>query len=279
MTVSDHSPPSAYLLEAMLQSSPSAAVYLDRDFRIVYVNRAFAELCRRAPEDLVGHDRFVLYPDAESEAIFQQCRDSGSARTIHEKPFTFADQPARGVLYFSWTLTPIKDGVGKVTGLVAWLRDVTHEREARQRTALIADAIDASGEVVFLWSLGGTISAWWKGARMHYGFTEQEALGADPHTLLCSVASEPWPVIEAHVRAHGHWEGELWQTTKSGQRICVLGHLALLRPDDNSALVVEANRDITDRLQAEERLRASERRFVSFMNNSPAIAWAKDTEA
>jgi PAS domain S-box-containing protein len=143
---------------------------------------------------------------------------------------------------------------------------------------LIADAIDASKEVVFLWSLGGTISAWWKGARMLYGFTEQEALGADPHTLLRSGTSEPWPVIEAHVRAHGHWDGEIWQTTKSGQRVCVLGHLALLRPDNNDALVVEVNCDITDRLQAEEQLRASERRFVSFMNNSPAIAWAKDAD-
>src|SRR5262249_58390558 len=76
----------------------------------------------------------------------------------------------------------------------------------------------------------------------------------------------------------GPWEGKIWQTTKSGQRICVLGHLALLPPDNNGALVVEVNRDITDRLQAEEQLRASERRFVSFMNNSPAIAWAKDAD-
>jgi PAS domain S-box-containing protein len=278
MTVSDHPLPTAYLLEAMLQSSPSAAAYLDRDFRIVHVNRAYAELSRRAPEDLVGHNRFELFPDPESEAIFRECRDSGSSRTIHEKPFTFADQPARGVLYFNWTLTPIKDDVGKVIGLVVWVREVTDERAARQRTALIADAVDASEEVVFLWSLGGTISAWWKGARMLYGFTEQEALGADPHTLLRSGASEPWPVIEAQVCAHGHWEGEIWQTTKSGRRICVLGRLALLRPDNNSALVVEVDRDITDRLQAEEQLRASERRFVSFMNNSPAIAWAKDAD-
>lgn len=278
MTVSDHPPSTAYVLEAMLQSSPGAAAYLDRDFKIVHVNRSFAELCQRAPEDLVGHGLFVLHPDAEREAIFQQCRNSGSAGTFHEKPFTFADQPARGILHSDGTLTPVKNDVGEVTGLVVWLRDVTHERAARQHTALIADAIDASGEVVFLWSLGGTISAWRRGAQILYGFTEQEALGADPHTLLRSATSEPWSVIEANVRAHGHWEGEIWQTTKSGRRIRVLGHLALLRPDDSSALVVEVDRDITDRLQAEEQLHASERRFVSFMNNSPAIAWAKDAD-
>jgi PAS domain S-box-containing protein len=278
MTVSDHPPPTAYLLEAMLQSSPGAAAYLDRGFRIVYVNRAFVELCQRAPEDLVGHDLFVLYPDAEREAIFQQCCNSGNVGTFHEKPFIFSDQPARDVFYLNWTLTPIKDDGGEVTGLVVWLSEVTHERATSQRTALIAAAIDASEEVVFLWSLGGTISAWWKGARMLYGFTEHEALGANPHTLLRSETSEPWPVIEAHVRAHGHWEGEIWHTAKSGRRICVLGHLALLHPDSNSALVVETNRDITVRLQAEEELRASERRFVLFMNNSPAIAWAKDAD-
>jgi len=48
--------------------------------------------------------------------------------------------------------------------------------------------------------------------------------------------------------------------------------------DSGSNQLVAAARDITEQKLQAEALRESEERFVAFMNNSPAIAWAKDEQ-
>ncbi len=71
-------------------------VYLDRNFNFVRVNEAYAETCGYKPEEMIGKNHFVLYPDPENEVIFARVRDTGESFEVHDKPFLFPDQPGRG---------------------------------------------------------------------------------------------------------------------------------------------------------------------------------------
>ncbi len=122
------------LLQTVMNSTPNFhLVYLDRDFNFVRVNETYARTCGYTPEEMIGKNHFDLYPDAENEAIFTRVRDTGVAAEYVDKPFSFPDQPQRGVTYWDWTLLPVKDKDGAVQGLVFSLMDTTEQVRLRQR--------------------------------------------------------------------------------------------------------------------------------------------------
>jgi len=121
------------ILQAVMDGAKNShLVYLDRDFHFVQVNATYAQTCGYRPEQMIGKNHFALYPHAENEAIFARVRDTGEPFEIHDRPFEFPDQPQRGVTYWDWTLTPIKDPAGHVEGLVFSLHETTERKRAEE---------------------------------------------------------------------------------------------------------------------------------------------------
>ena len=123
----------ARLLEAIVENTDAHLVYLDRDFNFIWVNSAYARAGRRGKEEFVGHNHFEFYPHAENEAIFRRVRDTGESARYVEKPFEFPDMPERGVTYWDWTLTPLRNEEGEVENLIFSLADVTDKVRAREQ--------------------------------------------------------------------------------------------------------------------------------------------------
>lgn len=121
------------VLQALMNGAKNShLVYLDRDFNFVRVNETYATNCGYRPEEMIGKNHFALYPHAENEAIFARVRDTGVPFEVHDKPFEFPDYPERGVTYWDWTLSPIKDQTGKVTGLILSLFETTARKKAEE---------------------------------------------------------------------------------------------------------------------------------------------------
>lgn len=107
-------------------------VYLDRDFNFLRVNEAYAKTCGYRPEEMIGKNHFVLYPNEENAAIFARVRDTGETASFIDRPFVFPDQPKRGVTYWDWTLSPIKGTSGNVEGLVFALVETTERKRTEE---------------------------------------------------------------------------------------------------------------------------------------------------
>lgn len=119
------------LLQSVMDGARNShLVYLDRDFKFVCVNEAYARTCGYTPAEMVGKNHFALYPHEENEAIFGRARDEGVSVEFHDKPFVFPDQPERGITYWDWTLNPVKDEDGAVEGLVFSLVETTERKRA-----------------------------------------------------------------------------------------------------------------------------------------------------
>ncbi len=128
------------LLESILEHTYIKAVYLDTQFRFVWVNQAYADACRRPQSFFLGKNHFDLYPHEENQAIFQQVVDSGTPYFTVAKQFVFPDQPERGVTYWDWSLYPVKGSTGSVESLVLTLVDAT-ERVALAKAAQESEAL------------------------------------------------------------------------------------------------------------------------------------------
>jgi PAS domain S-box-containing protein len=134
------------LLHIVMNGTQNAhLVYFDRDFNFINVNQSYARTCGYRPEEMIGKNHFALYPNEENEAIFKRVRDTGEPFEVYDKPFEFSDQPDRGVTWWDWTLTPVKDQAGEVVGLVFSLIETT----ARKKAELALQASEAQFRLLF----------------------------------------------------------------------------------------------------------------------------------
>lgn len=127
------------LLQTMMESTNSSLVYLDSEFNFIMVNSAYARGSGHTAEELIGRNLFDLLPNAENEEIFKRVRDTGVPAKFVARPFEFADQPWRGITYWDWTLTPLKDIIERVQGLMFSLVDVTERIRAKKMSEALND--------------------------------------------------------------------------------------------------------------------------------------------
>ena len=120
-------------MDAVLRHTHMMAVFLDPQFNFIWVNRAYADTCGQEPSFFPGKNHFGLYPHQENQSIFQRVVDTGHPFFVAAKPFEFPDQPERGVTYWDWSLIPVKDTIGQVSGLVLTLAEIT-ERILTEKT-------------------------------------------------------------------------------------------------------------------------------------------------
>ena len=141
----------------------------------------------------------------------------------------------------------------------------------RKRAELLlqrqAELLHLSHDAIIVWRLGGCIETWNKGAEELYSYSPEEAVGQVTHDLLKAVHPEPWIRIEARLREHKSWEGELKHRTREGREVIVSGRLQLVNGADGVERVLEINRDITDHKSVEEALHESERKFHSIFDS------------
>jgi PAS domain S-box-containing protein len=273
--------PDAGILEALVENSQDQLVYLDRDFNFVWVNRAYAETCRRPREDFIGHNHFEFYPHPENQAIFERVRDTGVAAVWREKPFVFPDQRERGVTYWDWTLRPIKDARGWVEGLVFSLREVTGAVVARER-------IRHNEERLRLAQTSAHLGIWdW----------DRRSGGMN----LCSELSSIYGVEEGAIRSYQEWRQRVHPEDVSRVEKELDEALAARKPFDlefrflhasgefrwlsarggavyddagDVVRVLGVNIDITDRKRLSDALHESEQRYRSLfesMNEGHAL--------
>jgi PAS domain S-box-containing protein len=106
------------MLKTALENDGAMVALLDSDFNFVMASKAFINACGHAWEELEGKNYFLCSPDPESEAIFRRVRDTGEPASSRHKPLVFGYHADKEHSYWDWTLVPVKDAGGKVTGLV-----------------------------------------------------------------------------------------------------------------------------------------------------------------
>lgn len=123
------------LLERMFSNIHLQVAYLDTSFNFVRVNAAYAAGDGRPAEFYRGKNHFALFPNAENQAIFQRVLDTGEPFAAYGKPFEYVAHPERGVTYWDWSLQPVRDAAGRVSGLVLSLLNVTERKHAQMALA------------------------------------------------------------------------------------------------------------------------------------------------
>jgi PAS domain S-box-containing protein len=127
------------------------------------------------------------------------------------------------------------------------------------------ELLEFTRDAVILTNADGTITYWNQGACRMYGWEKTDALGQNVHALLRTALSDDARNLEASLREQSHWEGELEQVRRNGERIVVASRWT--SEDGNPVSPrLQVNTDVTTSSGETVALRASEehyRRFVT----------------
>jgi PAS domain S-box-containing protein len=118
-----------------------------------------------------------------------------------------------------------------------------------------AEMLRLSFDAIIVWTIGGRIESWNRGAEELYGWREQEARGQRISVLLQAGQGTAWQELESILQARGQWHGELRHVTRDGREVVVSSRLHLGHGEDGAPRVLQIDRDITEekRVQAELR--------------------------
>ena len=271
------------LLSAVVDTAACLICVDDADGRLIVFNRACEELTGFTFEEIRELGTASLVPPEELPAVKAVCQAhrSGEQPVRHENHWICKNGARRLI---SWTNTVVTEGEA-VAFIVATGIDVTEARRAEEalrgneeRTRRILEAaldavigMDASGRVVF----------WSSQAAAIFGWTETEAIGAQLAELII-------PPDERKAYRHGlrHYletgEGpilgqrvEVTAVDRAGRLFPVELDIAAVRAAEGLMFTAFV-RDITDRKQAEARLRESEERFRAMADSAPVQMWMSD---
>jgi PAS domain S-box-containing protein len=122
--------------------------------------------------------------------------------------------------------------------------------------------LEYTNDAIIIWEMQGRgILYWNRAAEQLYGYSRSVALGQTTHHLLKTQLAGGVTHLESSLAKYGVWIGELTHTTNSGHRVQVEGRLALMSQHNERWLVLEVNRDISDRKALEVSRQQMERQL------------------
>lgn len=170
-----------------------------------------------------------------------------------------------------WALE--SDPQGHPLSVLETNNDTTRAKQAAQVLHQQANLLEQSHDAIFVWEFPGRIISWYRGAELLYGFSRDEAIGRLSHELLQTQLPMTTAEFEAALGRGGQWTGELTHTTRDGRRIVVESRLVLMREESDRRLVLETNRDITERKRAEAELRQKESELRQLLDLTPQLVF------
>jgi PAS domain S-box-containing protein len=221
----------------------------DMNDAITYWNRGAEELYGWASTEAVGKVTHQLlqttFPEP-LEKIMDTLLHTGrwEGELVHTKR-----DGSRVVVASRWALR--RDEQGRPVAILETNNDVTDRRRAEEDLRQQANLLEQTHDAILVWRLPGPIICWNRGAERLYGFSRAEAIGRSSHDLLRTEHSMPPERFETMIERDGEWMGELTHRTRDGRRVVVDSRHVLMREADGGKLVLETNRDITDRKRAE----------------------------
>ena len=236
-------------LAAIVKSSSDAIVSASLDGTVLSWNEGAQRMFGYGEAEMVGRSiRTVIPADrhAEETELFERVA-RGERIEEHE---TIRMTKDRKVLPVSLSASAIRDAQGTVVGIAKIVRDITARKRTEAALRQKSRLIELSHEPIFSWDIDGGIIEWNRGCEQLYGFTSAEAVNRRCHDLLSTVFPESLDDIMTKLRLTGEWTGELLQRTKDHRQVIVESRWGCV-DQDGRRIVLETNRDITERKKAE----------------------------
>jgi PAS domain S-box-containing protein len=255
-------------------SLPEYCYIVSPSGEILDVNPAACEALGYPKDELVGKPISALYaPECHEKmsALFSRWKQTGQLRN-EEMTILTRDGRRRTVLLYA---AAVKDAEGTILSSASVQVDITELKAAQMAQFHHAAIVSSSEDAIISKDLDGIICSWNAAAERMFGYRAEEVLGRPvTHLIPPELQAEEEEILRRMRAGERVAHGETIRLTKSGRKIHVSLSVSPVR--NAEGVVIGASkivRDISDRMLAEQGLRASEERFRSVANTAPVLIW------
>jgi len=240
----------AAYLAAIVRFSDVAIYSEDVEGTITSWNPAAERLYGYQASEALGHSIYLIIPEERhAEEADVQRRIHAGEHVGHYDTVRVTKGGER--LDVSMVASPIRNAAGALVGVSKVARDITAQKDIEAKLSLKSALIDLSSDAIFAWYPDDGIVEWNTGSERLYGYSRTEAIGRVSHDLLRTVHPDSLDTTLSRLADRQEWTGELRHRTRDGREVIVDSRLQVIKIGDRS-LVLETNRDVTERRRAEE---------------------------
>jgi PAS domain S-box-containing protein len=241
------------LLAAIVESSDDAIISKTLDGMITSWNRGAEKLFGFTAAEAVGQHIFLIIPEdrrAEEAVVLAALRRG--ERIDH---FETTRRTTDGRLVpVSLTVSPVRDGNGRIIGASKVARDITERHQSDELRARLSAIVESSDDAIVSKTLDGIITSWNRGAERLFGYSEAEAVGQHIYLIIPAERRAEGDDVLARLRRGERIDHfETVRLAKDGRRVPI--SLTVSPLEDSRGNIIGASkvaRDITDRKRAEE---------------------------
>ncbi len=272
------------LLNGVLEGTTDVIFVKDLNGRVLLANAAFAAAARSTPEQLVGkRDEELFPPDVAAEI-----RQHDEAVIAGGSPIQIEETiPVAGEARVFLTLkAPLRDGSGRVIGILGISRDITERNRAeealRESESRFRAAVGAVSSLIWTNNSRGEMEGEQPGWGRFTGQSEEEYQGYGWARAVHPEDAQPtidgWNQAVAEKRM---FEFEHRVRRNDGEwRLCSIRAVPVLGEAGEIREWVGVHTDITERKQTELALRESEERIQQALRVSDSFTfeWCLETD-
>jgi PAS domain S-box-containing protein len=261
----------------MADNAPVMIWLSNEDDKTIYVNKYWTDFTGISPEEAFGDgwDK-VIHPGDIHIGIGEYKKG-----LVDKKPVSLIYRLRYRTGEYRWVLDKsiprfLEDGT--FLGYIGSLVDIHDYKMAEEKIRFQAKLIETASDVIISTDTHFNVVTWNKKAAEIYGISATDAVSKNirallPHDFLPAAAGESLQQL----KEKGHWEGEMLHTNALGETVYLLCMVSVLKDPTNSITgYISVNRDITEKIKAEEAIRRNELKFKVILQNLMDVVFVLD---
>ena len=250
-------------LAAIIESTDDAILTKDLDGTITSWNKGAERIFGYRPDEVMGQSiRLLLPPERQEEEASIMVRLKAGERVDHFETARLAKDGRR--LIVSVTISPLKDGWGRIIGASKIVRDITERKQAEAALVKMSRALEESPVTIVITDLAGNIEYVNPAFTKLTGYTREEAIGNNPRILKSGkMAPEEYQRLWEALMIGREWRGEHLNKAKDGRLFWESAVISpIVNKDGQTTHFLAVKEDITQRKHLEEQLREAQKMEV-----------------
>jgi len=258
---------------AILNSISELVAYQDTEYRILWANKAAAESVGLTPAQLVGRHCYEIWTQRS-----QPCAGCPVAKACQTGKPNKAEITTPYGRTWSIRSYPILDVNDCVVGVVEVTLDITERKQAENELRKFKTISDKAGYGITIVNLEGNVSYVNASFARIHGYTPDELIGQ--HLSIFHTEQQMAKVnrlIKQLNREGSYVAEEVGHKRKDSTEFTTLMNGTLVKDEQGTPLFMAATVvDITERKQAGEALRQSEKKYKNLAEATSDMIWEAD---
>ncbi|MBS1538663.1 MAG: PAS domain S-box protein [Bacteroidetes bacterium] len=249
-------------LSGVIESAMDGIITIDSNHIIILFNKSAELMFLCTAEEAIGTsiERFIpsQFRHTHSHSIAEFSESGVTNRTLGHLGVISGLRTNGEEFPLEASISQINTIKGKLFTII--LRDITQRQKNIQQIKEQAALLDIVPDAIIVRELGGKVIFWNTEAEKIYGWSSTEAIGKSMINLIYKNETTDYYNVQQVLLETDEWSGELYQYTKTGEKILVRSRRKLVRnAQGEPIMVLIINTDITEQRKIEEQFLRAQR--------------------